>query len=284
MIAGSVGLTGAAAMAAESALRSGAGAVILATPRDVYPVLSRKLTEVVIKPLPSAGGALTGEAAAALEREVAWADVIVAGPGMGRTAGTGEFLERILTGSIVTGKRHSARTKRNILLDADALRLIADEDRIARALRKHRTVLTPHEGEFAALQGTGRFDERARLTGPALLAARLGSTVVLKGSPTVTAHPDGRVCINSTGNPGMATIGAGDVLTGLIAGLWAQGAAAAPDPDDETMMNAVLAGVFLHGAAGDLAASKLGIRGMIAGDILSEIPEALESLKDGEIG
>jgi NAD(P)H-hydrate epimerase len=238
-------------------LRSGAGAVLLATPKSVYPILARKLTEAIVQPLPetSEGGVGIG-ALKEVQAKLKWCDCAVIGPGLSQHAETRELVSAILR-----------LTSKPLLLDADALNLLG----VGRAneLRKSRAqiIITPHTGEFSRLTGlSSKKIESNRIEVARSFARAQRVVVVLKGAPTVTAHPEGRVVINSTGNPGMATIGAGDVLAGTIAGLWAQ---------NMNWFDASWAGVFLHGRSGDLAKQKLGEASLIASDILHYLPAAL---------
>lgn len=256
VIAGSRNFTGAPLMTAQAALRSGAGAVVLAIPKSIHTALARRLTEVIIVPLEeTAGGALGTAAAPALLERAAWADAIAIGPGLSRDRET-MALVRLLVGAV----------KKPLIVDADALSALAGETGRLKK-RKSDTILTPHAGEFGPLAGmTAAEAEKRRVSAARGKAKEWGSIVVLKGAPTVTADPDGTVYVNSTGNPGMATIGSGDVLTGMIAGLRAQGVEGA---------GAAWAGVFLHGLAGDLASARHGERSMLATDILEAVPQAM---------
>ena len=257
VIAGSRGLTGAAALTALASLRIGAGLTVLGAPESCIDSLAAKLTEVMMLPLPeTTDGALSTEARSAILERVTWADAVAIGPGLGRSEST-QALVRDLSGVI----------RRPLIVDADALfALFPEKKRHMRA----SVILTPHEGEFSRMTGVGTADIQADRIGAAQSAARsLGVTMVLKGAPTIVARADGGVTMNPTGNPGLATAGSGDVLTGVIAGLAAQGL----DP-----AAAALAGVWLHGRAGDLAAAEKGPRGMIAGDVLERLPEALQEV------
>jgi ADP-dependent NAD(P)H-hydrate dehydratase / NAD(P)H-hydrate epimerase len=256
VIAGSRGLTGAAALCATSALRAGAGAVLLGTPEAVYPTMMRKLTEVMVMPLPSTDeGTLSDKSFDVLQAKLAWADVVVVGPGLSRHPQTQSVVHRIL-------KQYAGR----ILLDADGLFAVGSAGLNLLKKSKAEVILTPHSGEFGNLVKK-KSDEvdRNRIEFPRSLAKQLRQNVILKGAPSVVATADGTVYLNSTGNPGMATIGSGDVLSGIIAALWAQGC-----PADI----AAYSGVYLHGLAGDLAKKKLGERSLIAGDIITFLPEA----------
>lgn len=258
VLAGSVGLTGAAALCAQAAMRVGAGAVILATPDQAYPVLARKLTEVMVKPLPDAPGGTFAEGSfAALGTDLDWADVIIAGPGIGRGPEVGGFIEKLLN---LRGKR--------FLFDADLLSHLAGKPRLTGILRRNTCIVTPHTGEFSRMSGLdAETVEMDRVEAARTFAKEHRVTLVLKGAPTVTATPEGTVFINSTGNPGMASAGMGDVLAGMIGGIWAGTKQAAP---------AAWGGVLIHGAAGDRVAARLGERALMAGDVLSEIHELID--------
>jgi hydroxyethylthiazole kinase-like uncharacterized protein yjeF len=261
VLAGSRGLTGAAAMSSVSALRAGAGAVVLGTPDSVYPILAKKLTEVMVAPLPATGeGSLSLQALGQIQEKLSWADVAVIGPGLSQHRETRELIMEIV-------RRYSKK----ILLDADGLNALAAAG-IDRAKDfKAQAVLTPHVGEFSRLTGIPPKEvEHRRIEAARMLARKTRFTIVLKGVPTVTADAGGNAFLNSTGNPGMATAGAGDVLSGIIAGLWAQGMNA---PD------AASAGVYLHGLAGDLAAKKLGERSLVANDLIDFLPSAFDAVE-----
>lgn len=260
LVAGARGTTGAATMAALGALRVGAGAVVVAHPDAIYPVLARKLTEPVLQPLPSsADGTLTPLALPAVLERCAWADVVVVGPGLGRSASVLEFLEGLFDGC-----------KRPMVVDADALTALADLDR--RSWKGRDWTLTPHAGEFSWLCGeTAEAIEADRVDMARTYARRQGRTIVLKGSPTCTASPDGLVAINHTGNPGMATVGSGDVLAGVIGGLRAQGL---------DTFTASWVGAWIHGRAGDLTRARFGGRSMLAGDLIGEISPAMREAGD----
>jgi NAD(P)H-hydrate epimerase len=259
VVAGSRSFTGAPVLAAEAALRSGSGAVVLGVPASAHRVVARKVAEVIVQPLEeTADGTIAGSASPWIRERLSWADVVAVGPGVGRNEETDALIiETVLSAPCP------------VVLDADGLTAFAPRLRLLRK-RKHPTVLTPHAGELGRLMGLASAEIELDRVGHARRAAkRLGCIVVLKGAPTVTAHPSGKVVVNSTGNPGMATIGSGDVLTGLIAGLIAQGMPAA---------DAAWAGACLHGSAGDFAKEKYGIRGLLASDILSHIPDALRGV------
>ncbi len=247
VIGGAVGMTGAPILCAQAALRSGAGLVSLAVPKPVYPVVDRKAPpEIMVHPLSQALPAL-------LER----VNVIALGPGLGRGPAQKILVRRLL-----------ARARQPVVVDADGIVALKGLKKLPRPSRAGETVITPHPGEMALLLGTTVPRVQSDRKGiAARTAKRLGAVVVLKGHRTVVASPLGRVTVNSTGNPGMATAGMGDVLTGIIAALIGQGADA---------FHAAVAGVYLHGLAGDLAAKKVGQISLTAGDVLAELPAAFQ--------
>ncbi len=266
VIAGSKGLTGAAALCATAALRAGAGAVLLGTPESVYPTMMRKLTEVMVMPLPSTDeGTINEKSFDVLCPKLSWADVVVVGPGLSRNPQTQLVILKIL-------KEYSGR----ILLDADGLFAVASAGLDMLKKLKAEIILTPHSGEFGNLVKLNSEEvDRNRIELPRQLSKKIRKTVVLKGAPTVVATPDGTAYLNPTGNPGMATIGSGDVLSGIIAGLWAQGC-----PIEVAAYN----GVFLHGLSGDFAKKKLGERSLLAGDLIGFLPEAFSFVERKEPG
>ncbi|OGU18552.1 MAG: hypothetical protein A2059_01145 [Ignavibacteria bacterium GWA2_55_25] len=254
ILAGSRGYTGAAALAASAALRSGAGAVLLGTPDAVYPILARKLTEPIVLPVPStAEGTVALSALEIISEKIRWADVVVLGPGLSLHRETQALLRNLIMHA--TGK---------LVLDADALAVVASMGLPTLKKIKATMVLTPHAGEASRLLGvSSKQIEKERVDSVRNGAQQGGVTFVLKGAPTMTGTSDGRIYVNTTGNPGMATVGSGDVLCGLIAGLWAQGM---------DHGSAAYAGVSVHGLAGDLAAQQLGARSIVAQDLLEFLP------------
>lgn len=262
VIAGSRGLTGAAAMTAVSAMRSGAGAVVLCTPSSVYPILSRKLTEVMVEPLPETpDGSLSMLAFGYLQKKASWADVVIIGPGLSKNPET-QSLVRKLVGTI----------RKNLIIDADGLNAFSENKNSIRNHRSMNVIITPHAGELSRLINIPSSEiENQRVAISREVAKRFGLTLILKGAPTVTANEKGDVFINSTGNSGMATAGSGDVLTGCIGGLWGQGM---------ERTDAARAGVYVHGLAGDFARKKLGTKGMMATDIQNFLPKALVEVEN----
>ncbi len=260
VLAGSRNLTGAPAMAAQSAMRAGAGAVVLGSPASIHKALMRKLTEVMVSPLPeTSAGSLSLEGIGEILDKCQWADVVVIGPGLSTDPETTDLVLSLLP-----------RVNRPVVLDADALNAVATKVSQLKK-RKNPTILTPHVGELSRIsrEDPARI-ETLRVETAQRTAKNLHSVVVLKGSPTITASPSGTAYMNSTGNPGMATAGSGDVLTGLIAGLLAQGMGGT---------EAAYSGVLLHGLAGDLAARKYGERSIMAMDILDHLPNALKMVE-----
>jgi NAD(P)H-hydrate epimerase len=257
VVAGSRGMSGAAVLCAGAALRGGAGLVYLATPQDVQPITAAANPCYLTVPLPQDGdGRLAAEAEGPLLAAARGKDVLAFGPGVGQ----GEAILGLLT-SLLT---HSPAPT---VIDADGLNcLVGHTDRIRG--RAAPLILTPHPGEFARLTGTSIADVQAHRQEAAVrFAAEHGLVLVLKGHATLVT--DGRrVYRNCTGNPGMATGGTGDVLTGLIAALLGQKLEA---------FAAAQLGVHLHGLAGDLARDDVGEVALIASDLLACLPRALRS-------
>lgn len=260
VIAGSRGMTGAAAMCSLAALRAGCGIVTLAVPESLQPLLAVKLTEVMTKAIPEEeagilGGKKAAEMLTALSEDY---DAVLIGPGLGRAVATGELVRTLIKA-----------VDKPLLLDADAIYALCEEPELLREA-KQVPVLTPHLGEMAGLLGLSVADLREDLVGVARdAAAEYQAIFVLKSECTLVAYPDGHVYFTTKGNAGMATAGAGDVLAGTIAGLMKQMPAA----------KAPLLGVYLHGLAGDLADEEKA-EGLIAGDILAQLPAARRFLQN----
>ena len=254
-LAGSVGYTGAPVLATRAAARSGAGLVYLDVPEDAYPVVAVKCDEVMPRPLPGEGGQLSARALpAALERS-SGCDAALLGPGLGR----GAAVEELALGML-------EKAACPLVLDADGLNAAAAHmDVVDR--RKAPLVLTPHDGEFARLGGD--LSGGDRLGAARDFARRHRCVLVLKGHRTITAAPDGRALVNTTGNSGMAKGGSGDVLSGVILALLGRGM----DP-----FLAAAAGVYLHGLAGDLCAARLGEWGMLPTDLVETLPQAFRTV------
>jgi NAD(P)H-hydrate epimerase len=264
VVAGSIGKTGAAALAAGAALRSGAGLVTVATPQPCLPIVAAARAEVMTEPLPAtlAGGL----AEAALPRLIELArerDAVVLGPGLGQDPQTCALVRAFVRACPVP-----------LVLDADGLNALAAGDGRPADLdalrREAPTVLTPHPGEMGRLCGCSSSEvQRQRVETAAAFARATGAVVVLKGERTLVAEPEGRAAVTATGNPGMATGGTGDVLAGVIGALVARHGA----------LLAATAGAFVHGRAGDLAAREKGEEGMTAGDVLEALPAAIEEVR-----
>jgi len=257
---GSVGLSGAVALAARAATRAGAGYVQAAVPASLNDVLEAKLTEEMTIPCPETGTRTFAlEALEPILKRAASADVLIVGSGLSRAPEAAELARRLIE-----------RCPLPQVIDADALNAL---DGATGLLQKPGVprVLTPHLGEAARLTGLGvDVLEATRLDAAREWAMRLHSVLVLKGAPTVVAAPRGIATVNSTGNAGMATAGMGDVLSGVIAALIGQGL---------DVYDAARLAVYLHGAAGDLAARELGSVGFCAGDCAERLPRAIQRLR-----
>ncbi len=265
VVAGSTGMTGAAALASEAALRAGAGLVTLATPKHLNPILEGLLPEVMTLPLPEtdAGSLAASTTSTILEFAEKTKSILAIGPGLSQHPETVALVHQL-----IRENRESGLALR-MVIDADGLNALA-QDRETLSFLNTETVLTPHPGEMARLTNTAVPTlESDRISTAQQFASEHGVTLVFKGAPTVISDPKGNLWVNSTGNPGMATGGMGDVLTGIIAGLVAQGISSE---------HAAALGVYLHGLAGDSAAERLGMHGLIASDVLKAVPQVIYSL------
>ncbi len=260
LIAGARGKTGAAALSAEATLRAGTGLVTVATSQSAQALLvNQARAEVMTEALAeTVSGAVSSEALAQALQLAHNRTVLALGPGLSSNE---DSTRRFVTEFV---RQRTAP----LLLDADGLNALAPWPDGLRGSDELPIIVTPHPGEMARLTHKTKAEVIADRAGIAReLAMKQHLIVVLKGSRSIIAAPDGRVFVNPTGNAGMATAGSGDVLTGLLAGLLAQ----RPQPT----LEAVVAGVYLHGLAGDLAANKFGLRSLIASDITNHISEAL---------
>ena len=257
VIAGSRGMAGAATMCAEAVLRSGGGLAHLAVPEEVYPIAAAHTQCVIHHPLPqTAQGTFSKKALGEAQRLASENDVVVIGPGIGRDEEVSDLV-RTLAASI----------ENPTVIDADGLNALAGDPACLKRASGPR-ILTPHPGEMARLAGLTSEQVQANRTQTATdFASEYGVLVVLKGNDTIVSGGD-LVYINHTGNPGMATAGTGDVLTGLIAGLLAQGLGA---------FQASQLGVYLHGMSGDIAASAMTQYCVTARDLLDFMPEAFRT-------
>ena len=259
IISGSKGMTGAGCLTAKAALRSGAGLVYIGVPSSLWPIYASSTTEAITIPLDDDGnGRLSHSLIDKIDTIIEKKDVIAIGPGLSVNDAIIEIVESIIKKARVP-----------LVIDADALNAISTDVSVLKHL-KVPAVLTPHPGEMSRLTGIDiAYIQKNRLEVAREFAARWNVITVLKGSRTIVAKPDGTLFLNTTGNPGMATAGSGDVLTGIIASLIGQKMI----PED-----AAVAGVYIHGLAGDEACGKKGECGMIAGDIVEELPGTLRSL------
>jgi hydroxyethylthiazole kinase-like uncharacterized protein yjeF len=256
VVGGSTGLTGAPSLAAAAALRAGAGIAFLCVPESLYPVFAQRLLEVMPRPCADDGaGRLSPQAAGAILELAARADAVALGPGLGRSEGTRELVRLLLE-----------RLELPLVLDADALWALAGHLDWVFA-RDAPTVLTPHAGELGRLLGK----ESARIAARRLDAVRsgaddAGATVLLKGADTLVAAPGHGVLVSDLGNPGLATAGSGDVLTGIVAAFLAKGL----EP-----RRAAAAAAAVQGRAAQIAAVRHGSAGLIASDVIESLSPAL---------
>ena len=255
LLGGSAGYTGAPVLCAAGAVRSGCGLVLLGVPETVWPIAAGKCLCAMPHPLPEQEGRLSPDAETEIRRRMAGCDAAAIGCGLGRSEGSDALVRSLLTAELP------------LVLDADGINALAGHIDTLSCRRERITVLTPHDGELARVGG----DMAApRETAAAAFAAAHGVYLIRKGRRTVVAAPDGRLAVNTTGNDGMAKGGSGDVLTGLVTGLLAQGL----EP-----FGACCAAVWLHGRAGDLAAEEKGRRGMTPADMIEKLPCALKEVE-----
>jgi NAD(P)H-hydrate epimerase len=266
VVAGSIGKTGAAVLAATGALRSGAGLVTVATPAPCLPLVAAARPELMTEPLAVAGsGGLDPSGLALLVALARERDAVVLGPGLGQDEATRELVRGFLAACPVP-----------LVIDADGLNALAPLERgpLPAQGRPAPTILTPHPGEAGRLLGTSSAAvQRDRPGAAARLAHESGAIVVLKGERTLVADPAGRASVVPFGNPGMATGGTGDVLAGVAGSLLARHGA----------LLSATAAAFVHARAGDLAAARRGEEGMTAGDLAEALPEAIERVRGGGV-
>lgn len=251
LLCGSRGFTGAAALAAMGALRSGAGLVYLGVPESIYAIEAVKLTEAIVFPLPEEDGKLSSTAIPEIRKYLHKVDAVLIGCGLGISTGTMAVLDAVLR-----------EFRGPVVVDADGITMLATCRELVNE-RQYPTIFTPHEGEFRRLSIAL---EEERLTGAILTAKELNCILLRKGHETVIT--DGvDYYINPTGNPGMAVGGSGDVLAGILISLLGQGI----DP-----LKASACAAWIHGAAGDRCAEKMGQYGMLPTDMLTQIPYLLK--------
>ena len=260
IIAGSAGKTGAAALAANSAVRAGSGMVTLAAAESIHSILELKTTEAMTFPLPDSGnGYLTDSAIPAIKKLLVGMDAVAVGPGLGRHSGT-DYLVQYLTETVTS----------SLVIDADGLNALAENKAVLKRIKSKQVILTPHPGEMSRLLGTSIPDvEAIRISVSQEFARNNDIYLVLKGARTIIASPTGAVAINGSGNPGMASGGMGDVLTGIIVSLLGQG---------YTAWDACCLGVYLHGFAADMVAEEKGEVGINASDVIEKLPYAYNRL------
>ena len=255
LLGGSVGYTGAPVLCAGGAVRSGCGLVFLGVPESVWPAAAAKCLCAMPHPLAEKDGRLALAAGAEIRRRAEGCDAVAIGCGLGRGEDGDALVRELLA------------LDEPLVLDADGINALEGHIDTLSRRRGRVTVLTPHEGELARIGGDMAASREA---GAAAFAAAHGVYLVRKGRRTVVAAPDGRLAVNTTGNDGMAKGGSGDVLTGLLTGLLAQGM----EP-----FAACCAAVWLHGRAGDLAAEEKGHRGMTPADMIEMLPYALKEVE-----
>jgi NAD(P)H-hydrate epimerase len=260
ILAGSTGKTGAAALAANSAVRTGSGLVTLAVPASLNPILEIKTTEAMTMPLEDSGkGYFCGEIPDAVINAAAGKDAVALGPGIGRNAETAALIRALVEGISLP-----------MVIDADGLNAVSEDVSVLRRKKSDCIVLTPHPGEMSRLSGLSIAEiEADRIASARDFAAQFGVYIVLKGARTVIAAPDRRIAVNGSGNPGMASGGMGDVLTGVLVSLLGQRYPA---------FDACRIGAFLHGYAADLVAQEKGEAGISAMDVQERLPWALKNL------
>lgn len=260
VLAGSLGKTGAAVMAAKAALRMGAGLVTVGTPQSCLPVIARSMMELMTEALPETPQKTISEAALPMVLDLLKGkDAVLIGPGISAHPSTAKLVVSLMP-----------KIKVPAVIDADGLNILAENPDALKSF-SCPAVLTPHPGEFARLIRRSNKDVLDnRLALAAEFADKYKVFLVLKGYRTLVATPLGKIFINPTGNPGMATGGSGDVLSGMIASLIIQ---------EKNILGATVAAVYLHGLSGDIGAKKIGERPLIAGDLIKYLPQALKEME-----
>ncbi len=270
VLAGSPGLTGAACLCSKAALRSGSGIVTLGVPESLNPVMEAKLTCVMTHPLPETKGhTLSNYGKKEIKELCESHDIVALGPGLSQQPETKKLILWLIK-----------NIDSDMVIDADGLNALADDVKVLHKIKKS-VVLTPHPGEMSRLTGLGAAKDvqKDRLNTASQFVQSIQKKLsnerrlilVLKGDKTIVAD-SGKIYVNRTGNPGMATAGAGDVLTGVIASLIGQG---------HDVFDASQLGVYIHGLAGDIAANKKGELSMIASDIIEYLPDAFIKYNKG---
>jgi hydroxyethylthiazole kinase-like uncharacterized protein yjeF len=261
VIGGSEGLSGSVVLAGEAALHTGCGLVTLGIPKNLNQIIEMKTTEIMSKPLPETDAhTISAEALEILAEPLQKVDALIIGPGISRNPITMQFVENVLR-----------ETEKPIVLDADGLNVLVGNNDLLSQI-KTPMVLTPHPGEMAKIMGiTIEQVQENRVELAKHFATMWKKVVVLKGAKTIVALPDGSIYLNLTGNSGMGTGGSGDVLSGIIGSLIAQGL---------NVAEASILGVYIHGASGDIAKEELGERTMLASDLIRYTGKLLQKLEE----
>jgi len=259
IISGSMGKTGAAVMAAKAALKMGAGLVTVGTPKSCLPMVARSMDELMTEPLPETPeGTLSLDARDRILELLKGKDAFLVGPGISTHESTASLLTSLLP-----------QVQMPLVLDADALNILALQPELMKSLRAP-AVLTPHPGEFGRLLNLSPKEILAqRLDLVSQFSQEKNIYLVLKGYRTLISDPEGYVFVNPTGNPGMASGGTGDVLSGMIASQIMQ---------QKDFLKAVMGAVYVHGLSGDIASAKIGEKALTAGNIISHLPAALKEM------
>jgi len=259
-LAGSKGMTGAALLCSMSAMRSGAGQVILGIPDSEYSIVARRTLEVMALGLPSTSeGSVALTARTEIEKRIQWANVLLIGCGLSQQLEAQQLARDVIL-----------KCEKPMVIDADALNALVGNADILKKRKSSSVILTPHHGEFSRLINAPSIEiEKNKFELAKQFTEQYNVTLVLKGASTLIAAPSGNIFVNPTGNPGMATAGSGDVLSGIIAALLGQGLSADA---------AAICGVFIHGLAGDTAAARKGVLNMLAGDMIKFLSHALKDL------
>lgn len=251
LLCGAVGYTGAPALAAMAAARTGAGLIFVGVPQSIYPIVAGKLLEPMVFPLPEENGILSAAAIPEILQRLSQCDACLIGCGLGKSEGAYAVVKAVLENAVCP-----------VVVDADGINVLEGHIDVLRGAACP-IILTPHEGEFLRLGGTL---ENGRLNGAKRLHQETGATVLLKGHRSVIFGDDG-IYVNNTGNPGMATGGSGDVLSGVIVSLLGQGL---------NPTKAAAAGAWLHGLAGDFCALRFGEYGLLPSDLIEMLPRLLK--------
>lgn len=259
VLAGSLGYTGASILCSQAALLSGSGLVTLGIPRSLNGIVARRLTEVITLPLPETKAkSFSLKALSPVLKKIKEIDAVVLGPGLSQHLETIRWVHRLIP-----------KVGKPLVIDADGLNAVSKDPAVLKKA-KGPIVITPHPGEMGRLLRKTNHSVQANRKGVAkAFAVRYNVITLLKGHRTVVASPEGKVFINATGNPGMATAGCGDVLTGIIGSFLGQGM---------SPFEAACRGAYVHGLAGDLAAKEKGEASLIASDLLRNLPRAFRKV------